>query len=147
MSEWPYLETEALRARQALAGYALRGYRVVEIGGGASPVPDAEAFDPRAGSEVVLEASRPLGVALLGLDLRDMTDEAWGRLGRVVRAARRVVVEYAVEWGPGFNQQARIAAMGLRLVWHVELDFKGNAMPVGPHPPRLRRRLMVLEPR
>lgn len=142
MSEWPYLKTEVMRSRQALAAYFLSDGDIIEVGGGDTPIAGAFPFDPRVDNPEVVT---PYGLALLGLDLRDMTEEAWARLERVVRGARRVVLEYAEDWRAGAEQARRIATMGLTQIVTVGLDCHGNAMPGGGHPPRLRRRLLVLE--
>lgn len=144
VSEWPYLATEVMRSRQAIAAYFLRDLPIIEVGGGDTPIDGAMPFDPRRGADAA--ASGAYGLALLGLDLRGMDDAAWARLEAVVRGARRVVLETAADWLPGLAQLERIQAMGLMVAGQMALDFSGNPMPPGGHAPRRQRRLVVLEP-
>lgn len=145
--EWPYLATEVLQARQAMAAHFLRGPKwIVEVGGGETPIGGAIAFDPRLEPPIVLLEGRSFGLALLGLDLRDMTPAAWDRLIDVAEGAWRVVIEHAADWIPAVQQRDRIVgAAKLGLVWQITLDASRNPMPPGPYPPRLHRFFGVYE--
>lgn len=156
MDNWAYLKTEPLQTRQVLAAWFLRDcVGVVEIGPWTTPIApylrNGQDYTPiEHQAEHTLSTltdwapRRPYGVAALGLDLRDMTPETWATLERLVRGAKRTVIEYATTWSQGVLQANRIEEWA-RPVMSIALDFRGNLMPREGYPPRLERRMVVLE--
>ena len=146
--EWPYLTSEALKTRYAIAAYWLRDHdTVVEIGGYKTPIssfvndkqvividPKIEAKNDDRVKHLSIKLqewdadvkSSNYAVVILGMDLH-MDEDAWHKLYRLINSSRKTIIEFSSSYKPAREQfEAICRGTSKKITVNVKLDLSAN---------------------
>lgn len=147
--EWPYLTSEALKSRYAIAAYLLRGSpMIIEIGGYKTPISDfildtkVIVIDPKIipkKEKKVLHVSlklqdwddreinaKPFDLIILGMDLH-LDDQGWKKLYKLINLSRKTILEFSMSYKPALEQFKKICEnITKKPTLTIKLDLSEN---------------------